>query len=279
MAKKEDLPKLDDMIVATMAAMKSLGDSANNSEIAQEVIRAKNFSEEITSKRREGKDSRTYLEYYLAWARSYLKRVGALENTERGVWTITPIGRKMNDEQLAKVQSSVRKIITERIGTSTEDISTEDEDKWKDDLLQVLSKLKGDAFERLCQRLLREKGFIEVKLTQRSHDGGIDGIGKLRIELVSFHVLFQCKRWKGSVSPSVVRDFRGAMVGQADKGLIITTGTFTPSAHIEAIRPGAPTIDLIDGSGLCDLLKETKIGVKVKKVEEIEIDEAVFQEF
>jgi restriction system protein len=76
---------------------------------------------------------------------------------------------------------------------------------------------------------------------------GVDGHGILRVNLVSFQVLFQSKRWKGSVGPNVVRDFRGAMVGRADKGLIITTGTFTKDARAEATRDGAPAIDLVDG--------------------------------
>ncbi|WP_206528489.1 restriction endonuclease, partial [Mesorhizobium sp. M7A.F.Ca.CA.002.05.1.1] len=120
----------------------------------------------------------------------------------------------------------------------------------------ILLALDPAAFERLCQRILREAGFIKVEVTGRSGDGGIDGTGVLRVNLLSFHVLFQCKRWKGSVGSGVVRDFRGAMVGRADKGLVITTGTFTADARREAVRDGAPAIDLIDGDGLCDLLKD-----------------------
>jgi restriction system protein len=136
--------------------------------------------------------------------------------------------------------------------------------------------MKDDAFERLCQRVLRESGFVKVEVTRRSGDGGIDGIGVLRVNLVSFHVVFQSKRWKDTVGPGVVRDFRGAMVGRADKGLIITTGTFTADARREATRDGAPAIDLIDGDALCSLLKDLKLGVRVRLVEEVEIDPAFF---
>ena len=96
----------------------------------------------------------------------------------------------------------------------------------------------------------------------------------LRVNLISFQVLFQCKRWKGSVGAAVVRDFRGAMQGRAYKGLIITTGTFTTEARKEATRDGAPAIDLIDGESLCELLKDLRLGVTIREVrhEEITID-------
>ncbi len=131
------------------------------------------------------------------------------------------------------------------------------------------------AFERLCQRLLRESGFVKVEVTGKSGDGGIDGVGVLWMNLISFQVLFQCKRYAGSVSSPTVRDFRGAMQGRADKGLIITTGTFTADARREATRDGAPAIDLVDGELLCALLKQYRLGVQVREriVEDISIDE------
>ena len=115
--------------------------------------------------------------------------------------------------------------------------------------------------------------FTKVEVTGKSGDGGIDGVGVLRVNLLSFHVLFQCKRFKGSVGASVVRDFRGAMVGRADKGLILTTGTFSADARKEATRDGAPAIDLVDGDALCDLLRATRIGVAVTLIERAEVDE------
>lgn len=150
---------------------------------------------------------------------------------------------------------------------------------WQDRLLECLLKMKPAAFERLCQRILRESGFIKVEVTGRSGDGGIDGIGVLRLNLLSFHVFFQCKRWKGSVGASVIRDFRGAMVGRADKGLVMTTGTFSTDARREATRDGAPAIDLVDGETLCELLKGLKIGVSIRKVEHVLVEQNVFLEF
>jgi len=137
--------------------------------------------------------------------------------------------------------------------------------EWKEQLLDLLLSLDPSDFERLASRLLREAGFISVNVTGRSGDGGIDGVGVYRLSLVSFPVFFQCKRYSGSVGPNAVRDFRGAMAGRGDKGLLITTGTFTREAQKEATRDGAPPIDLIDGESLCDLLKEYELGVAIER--------------
>lgn len=146
------------------------------------------------------------------------------------------------------------------------------ENNWRDELWDTIIKISPAAFERLTQRILRESGFIQVEVTGRSGDGGIDGKGIVRLGgLLGFHVIFQCKKWQGSVSSKEIRDFRGAMVGRADKGLFITTGTFTKDAVREATRDGAPPIDLIDGEQFLDKLKELSLGVNIKKVEVEEI--------
>lgn len=148
----------------------------------------------------------------------------------------------------------------------------ENKEDWKENLLNILYDITPAAFERLAQRLLRESGFFQVEVTGKSGDGGIDGKGIVRVSgLLSFHVIFQCKRYKGSVTPSQIRDFRGAMQGRADKGLVITTGTFTREAVKEATRDGAPPIDLIDGEILCDKLKELKLGLSTILTETVEI--------
>lgn len=134
-----------------------------------------------------------------------------------------------------------------------------------------------DAFERLSQRLLREAGFTKVEVRGKTGDGGIDGLGVLRVNLVSFQVYFQCKRWKGGVGAEEIRDFRGALQGRADKGLFITTGRYTAAATEEATRDGAIAIDLIDGDRLCDLLKDNHLGVATEMVERVRIDGAWFE--
>jgi len=187
----------------------------------------------------------------------------------------------MSESEVAKVPGLVRKQDYERrrgepgeiIATTSEEAVAANqpppEESWKDRLLSVLRGLQPDAFERLTQRLLREAGFVKVEITGRSGDGGIDGLGVLRVNLLSFQVLFQCKRYQGTVGAGAVRDFRGAMVGRSDKGLIITTGTFSTDAKREATRDGAPAIDLIDGDNLCDLLKTLKLVVSTELVERI----------
>jgi restriction system protein len=150
--------------------------------------------------------------------------------------------------------------------------------KYREALLTTVRDLPPDGFERLCQRLLRESGFIEVVVTGRSGDEGIDGFGTLQLNpFVSFKVFFQCKRYRRSVSPSQVRDFRGAMQGRADKGIIITTGTFTAEAQREAARDGAPPIELVDGEALVEMFETLEVGLR--PVRTFELDAAFFHEF
>jgi restriction system protein len=151
---------------------------------------------------------------------------------------------------------------------------------WQEELLNVLKSMPAAAFERLCQRVLRESGFTQVEVTGRTGDGGIDGKGVIRIGgVLSFHVIFQCKRYKGSVGPGVIRDLRGAMIGRADKGLLLTTGTITRSSRAEAQRDGAPPIDLIDGEDLVQRLKDLQIGVEISKhiIEEVKVNPEWFE--
>ena len=202
-----------------------------------------------------GDGPQTVVEYPLGWARTDLKQVGFVENKARGIWTITPSGRAIRSE--AALQKRYVKD-GDQDGAPSIPPATDD---WTKRLLDRLRGLKPDAFERLCQRILRESGFTKVEVTGRSGDGGIDGAGVLRVNLISFRVRFQCKRYKGSVPPSAIRDFRGALAGRADKGLFMTTGQFTSGAKREAVRDGAAAIDLIEGLELCRLLKKLELGV------------------
>lgn len=282
MATKKDVPPFNDLMAATLEALKALGGSGSNAEIHDEVVTILSIPSDIVEVPHSD-DRVTYLAYRLHWVRSYLKKAGAVDNTERGVWTLTSVGRAMGPAEVAQVRQDVssadRQARRERKATEpdADDDTDEEVEDWSDRLISVLLEIQPDAFERLCQRILRESGFTKVEVTGRSGDGGIDGHGVLRIQLVSFRVVFQAKRWKGSVGNGVVRDFRGAMVGRADKGLIITTGRFTADARAEASRDGAPAIDLVDGEDLCQLMKDLRIGVSVKMVEEVEVDEAVLK--
>jgi restriction system protein len=275
------VPKYDDLFNPLLQAMHKLGGSASTSEQEDTVAALLNLTEKDVAEIHRG--NRTKLTYRLAWARTYLKRYGLLENSARAVWALTAEGnkRKSVDKEEVKrvVQTSDKKAANSESANEQAPLELQ-RISWEDDLLQVIRKIPPDAFERLSQRLLRESGFIQVQITGRTGDGGIDGKGVVRVGgLLSFHVVFQCKRYRGSVSASVVRDFRGAMVGRADKGLLITTGTFTRDARLEAQRDGAPPIDLIDGEDLVEKLKQLGMGVEVRQriVEDVIIEKEYFE--
>lgn len=277
------IPKYDELFTPLLQAMQNLGGSASIAEQEDEVAAILKLTDEEVSEIHRG--NRTKLSYRLAWARNYLKRFGVLDNSSRGVWALTSEGQQHSKLNKETVKKYVQALDREQTNNGTENEPSEPSPElrdigWEDKLLEVVKSMHPTAFERLCQRLLRESGFIQVEVTGRTNDGGIDGKGVVRIGgLLSFHVIFQCKRYQGSVSSPLVRDFRGAMVGRADKGLLITTGTFTKDARIEAQRDGAPPIDLIDGESLVEKLKELRIGVNVREkvVEEVTIDEAYFK--
>ena len=281
------VPKYHEFHWPVIQALKAMGGSASIEELYDRVVADMKLPEAILAvPYKDGTTSE--VEYRLAWARTYLKKAGAIDNSERGIWTLTPKGRAFSEADAADVVRVVRLLTqTERQlkpdGSELprdvpENLEDKEELDWKEKLLQVMKAMPPDAFERLCQRVLRESGFVKVEVTGRSGDGGIDGAGVLRMNIVSFHVLFQCKRWKDAVSASVIRDFRGAMIGRADKGFVITTGRFTADAQREAVRDGAPAIDLVDGESLCDLLKQLRLGVEVRHVEVVEIRPELFAE-
>jgi restriction system protein len=266
------VPTFDTFFNPVIHALKNLGGSGTIEEINARVAEIAQLSDEQLEVLHDpGKGSTTEFEYRIAWTRTYLKKYGLLENSSRGVWALTAKGVQVDRVDPKAVKQFVNEQ-RQRTATVAEQADLIDETvsevSWRDELADVLIHMPPDAFERLAQRLLRESGFIQVEVTGRSGDGGIDGKGIMRLGgLLSFHVIFQCKRYQGAVSASQVRDFRGAMVGRADKGLLITTGNFTKDAMREATRDGAPAIDLIDGDQLIAKLKELGLGVKSTKIE------------
>ncbi len=286
------------MMLVTVEAMKQVGGSASIYELDEKVAELEGVSEEEQSFMMTGTNQgQPRLNYYLAWARTFLKKGGALENSARGIWALTEFGStidtiddtqriidQVNEEEKARARERRKK--KQQNGDEPELFSpsdqsgnieeTPDTETWKSRLLTTLKQMDPYAFERLAQRLLREAGFTKVEVRGKSGDGGIDGVGVLRVNLVSFQVFFQCKRYKGSVGSSEIRDFKGAMMGRADKGLFITTGNFTAQASDEATRDGATAIDLIDGDRLFDLLKENDLGVATEMIESVTIDEKFF---
>ncbi len=278
-----DVPTFDELMNPLIQALKELGESGTIEEINNKTIEIADLSDEQTEvlHKPEKGGGQTEIEYRLGWTRTYLKKYGILENSSRGVWALTPKGRSVSRVDPRKVRRFVQQQSRKAREASedTELTELDEETSWRDELLETLLEMEPSAFERLVQRLLRESGFIKVEVTGRTGDGGVDGKGVMRLGgLLSFRVIFQCKRYRGSVSVSQVRDFRGAMVGRADKGLLITTGNFTRDAMREAVRDGAPAIDLIDGDLLMDKLKELELGVCTKVVhkEQVSVDRRWF---
>ncbi len=273
------VPPYDDMLAPTVRALQALGGSGTIEEVNTKVAEIMGLTDQVLEvPHLNGPTSE--VAYRLAWSRTYLKKFGLLENSSRGIWSLTPKGASISEVDPREVVSYVRGLRTgAKQAESETDSSTEPAGEelilsWQDQYIQLLQGLPASSFERLIKRLLRESGFTHVEVTGRAGDEGIDGIGIARISgFLSFRVLFQCKRYRGSVSPSEIRDFRGAMQGRTDKGLFATTGSFTQGAIKEATRDGAPPVDLLDGVQLVERLKELGLGVKITMVEAVEVDE------
>jgi len=283
MARKKtnnNIPAYDELIIPTVKALLELGGSGTIEEVNSKVYELAKLTDEILQIPHGEQGTVNEVDYRLAWSRTYLKKFGLLENSSRGIWALSKSEidiSKLDYKEIVRTvkdrnkNPQLQKTIESQTKNEIED-EVDGNEEWKEELLNILYMVTPAAFERLAQRLLRESGFSQVEVTGKVGDGGIDGKGIVRVSgLLSFHVIFQCKRYRGSVTPSQIRDFRGAMQGRADKGLVITTGTFTREAIREATRDGAPPIDLIDGELLCDKLKELKLGVDIKLIETVEI--------
>lgn len=295
------VPQYHEMLWPTLVAVLARGESASIDEITESVIKSEAYTEDQQAVL-HGDGPRSEIAYRLAWARTYLKGMGLLVNSKRGVWSLTDDGRGLlsapgvsEHQQQARVRDRWSAYTTtlrksqrdkqdldqpQRAANEAVEVGDTVSRDWKEQLLGALMAATPAAFERLAQRLLREAGFVSATVTGRTGDGGMDGLGVYRLSLLSFPVFFQCKRYKGSVGSGAVRDFRGAMAGRGDKGLLITTGSFTADAKAEANRDGAPPVDLIDGDGLCDLLKRYELGVTttIRQVEDTAVDDAFFVE-
>ena len=288
------VPSYDKFIEPTSRAIKELGGSGTIQEINDKVISLLNFADEVVDLPHAGHINRSEVDYRLAWARTYLKKYGAITNSERGIWSIT-IAFSSKDKVDSKTvvthfrrqyvdsskKTSSKK--TEEINTPEDDDPTNDnieypdENKpWRERLAAALLKMDPYAFERLAQRRLRESGFSQVIVTKRSGDGGIDGTGKMKINgIFSYNVAFQCKRYKGAVGAGEIRDFRGSLTTDIEKAVLITTGNFSKSAREEAVQQGKQQIDIIDGEEL--VTKLATLGIGVREVKDYEIDDEFFR--
>lgn len=280
-------PDFTKYFVPIIDVLKELGGSGNPSEVTDLIIEKYSISEdELDLKNKNGGSN---VKNRIAWARFYLVKGGVLDSSKRGVWSL-----KANYEERINVTepgSYFKKIheqfeVPKETATEKKDENTFDEEiedkvedeNYKEQILKILMDLPPAGFEKICQRLLRESGFSQVKVTGKSGDGGIDGFGVLELNpLLSFKVLFQSKRYKEVVSTDKVRDFRGAMAGRADKGIIITTGRFTKDAKNEAVRDGVPPIELVDGEKLVNMFEKLEFGLIPRTVYDVDLE--FFREF
>ena len=259
----------------TLKALDMLGGSGSNEEIYKKILSITKLSDEIIDEMHSF--TMTEVEYRLMWARTDLKNYGAVENSKQGVWTMTAKGAKLLKS--GKIDpKEIKKTLTKKNEKKDGDSSESEEQvkkDWREQVSEILHSLDPYAFEKLAQRLLRECGFSDVEVTKKSGDGGIDGTGKLRINgIFSFNVAFQCKRYKGQVGAPQIRDFRGSLGTNIEKGVLITTGTFTREAKEEASSEGKRLIDLMDGEELINKLAEYGIGLN--EVKSYEVDEEFF---
>ena len=263
-------------------ALRDLGDSGKPREVSSKIAETLKLDDKILDKILKSGQNRFHNQ--VAWARQYLVWEGLLDSLKHGTWKLTEKGKTTTLTQVearvmflkwVDIHKKTRKQKSENeIIDDQEEKTPEDFDKESSlSLLEVLQSLSPSGFERVSRELLREHGFENVVVTGGSHDGGIDGYGTLEINpFVSFKVLFQCKRYKGSVSRAQVGDFRNAMIGRAEKGIIITTGTFTNEATKEANRDGAPQIELVDGTKLVEMFEKVELGIKPRTVYKVDLN-------
>ena len=274
-----------------LQALRDLGGSASPREAIDRIAELEVVSDALRNEVLKSGQER--FANQVRWARQYLVWEGFIDSGRRGVWSLTLAGKNvvLSPEEARHIflrqvqrQAKLRKPAGE-VGSqlvqneeAPADTPQADQDSSLQGFLGVVKSLSPSGFERLCMRLLREAGFERVQVTGRSNDGGIDGVGVLQLnDLMSFNVVFQCKKWEQSVPPKEIRDLRGAMDGRADKGIFLTTSTYSSNARAEAERPGAVPIELVDGEKLFEMFKRYELGLKPRTV--YDIDVSFFEQF
>jgi restriction system protein len=284
MIDKNDLPMHVKFFLPIISALKKLGGSGTITEVKDTLIEILNIPEEKLEEKYKSGVSK--IDNQINWSKVYLTSGGLIDISDQNIWSLTEKSLKseLSDEDVLLIFKQIHSGFVAQRGKSKKTKSPVDIEPpleiqpHKEELLSILQALPPDGFERLCQRLLRASGFSKVLVTGKSGDGGIDGEGILEINpLISLKVIFQAKRYKGAVSASQIRDFRGAMQGRAEKGIFITTGRFTQEAKNEALREGAPPIELVDANKLTVLFEQRKLGLKSKIV--YEIDDGFFEDY
>ncbi|WP_333665663.1 restriction endonuclease [Parvibaculum sp.] len=276
-------PKFVQYFQPVIDALRDLGSSAKPKEVYAWVAEHYDIpKEEIESTTKNGQSS---FENRIGWARFYLAKAGLVASEQRGVWVLTEQGRKTNlshdeayslfrtiHDNFPRTEARPGKAAQTDEALDDADASAPDEkaylnqDEVQEELVTLLRSVTDKGFEELCGRLLRHIGFENVKVSGQSGDRGIDGEGYLLINrFVRTKVMFQCKRYAGTVQAKEVRDFRGAIQGRAERGIFLTTGTFTKGAREEAARENATAIELVDIDRLLELMIGESLGVSEAK--------------
>lgn len=283
MAKRKGKAEFAKWFGPTLDALRTLGYSGKPREVVDKIANDLNLDDDYLNQTHEKSGVNKFYNQ-VAWARQYLIWEGYLDSSVRGTWKLTDKGKEAHlttedanaiIKKWVSINAKARKEKNEKVVLNQQEEEDPDSVELKTgaSLIEVLQSLSPNGFENICKELLREHGFENVEVTGQSHDGGIDGFGVLELNpFVSFKVLFQCKRYKGSVSRSQVGDFRNAMIGRAEKGIILTTGTFTREAEKEASRDGAPPIELVDGKKLVEMFEKVELGLKPKIVYEVQLN-------
>lgn len=290
--RKYTVPRYPNLMNPILRALKENGGSCTIGEIHDKVLEQLKLPK-VTVEELHNNSNQSELDYQLAWARTYLRKYGAIDSSSRGVWSIVQGYAETAEVDPREVVRTVRGNNVDNTASATDNSSSDDSAgegasaidgdnnvfNWKERLSEILKNMDAFAFERLSQRLLRECGFTEVKVTKRSGDGGIDGTGKLLINgIFSFSVAFQCKRYTGTVGAPQIRDFRGSLDSNIEKGVLITTGVFSQEAKREACAPGKKQIDLMDGDTFMNKLAEYQIGLRERIIKDYDINLKFFEE-
>ena len=277
-------PKFLVYVKPVLEALQANGGAGNSSSIIEQVIENLGITDEQLDETTSNGQSR--IRNQIQWSRFYLFKAGLIDNSERGIWRLTKDGLEANlsDNDVYKlfkgVQDKVKKDKESKPEAKLDDFeeSTTEDEEHSIALLDLITNLSPSGFDTLCKRLLTEIGIKDIVITGGAGDQGIDGKGVVQLnDVVSLNIVFQCKRYKETVSPHHVRDFRGAMQGRGEKGLIMSTGRFTKEAQKEANRDGVTPIELIDGDRLVDLFEKHRLGLKPVTV--FEIDHEFFKSF
>jgi restriction system protein len=292
------LPRHDGLFWPVVTALQSLDGSADNDQLVERVSDILGLADNLTAIPHKN-GPQTEISYRIAWVKTWLKWGQIVDNPKRAVWVLTERGRKATEQEIEALRVELRSNSSMRrksgisidraqdlnidhdsdsdVDAPAEAIDEFADDDWQNELLKILKDMQPDAFERLSRLLLLNLGFSQVKVVGRSGDGGIDLIGIVKVNnVLSFKVLVQCKRYKETVGPGDIRNFRGAMQGRTDKGMFITSGRFTSEARKESSRDGVPEIDLVDGESLTLLLKNLKMGVETELVEQVTVQSNFF---